>query len=488
MLGLHFAAFVWNGFFAAIVVSSMQPPSDTGMTLADTVAAAPSAFDPYTDEQLTQHTQYLSTRLFTLQNGLIGLGGHHDRSSATGWSRNNLPVLTGMASLADCAIIGAGNRHHLYNGDICCPVNRTDGLNPFLFVNTRLGASVLDLTEIYLQRCGGAGDVAASSNPIRLVLAGEDMTFPTNRHSADALHNVGRLHGVKSSSRAAFQSSMRASFLAIVAHPHVARVFVENLEEAPVAGTGLPQSYIAKVRPLPLGINPREIGISLRQYLEKNDAALQPPKEMHLTYALKFENLSRAFLLSDPRLLFLGRIGHLNSLGKPIDKLKPDCKHTRTLEHCTDRMIAEQKCFTDWKQFCDRPKMDARQSTAPAHVKHATYLQVVGSYKFNLCIHGGGLDPDPAVWESLTVGTIPIIQQSSLSAQFSTLPVVVVSSLDAITPAKLDAWWRELSPWFLERHRRLHVLKQLTLAHWVTTVRSETAESRANQSAVYILA
>ena len=301
------------------------------------------------------------------------------------------------------------------------------------------------------------------------------MTLPTNRHGADLLHSVGGLHGVKSSSRAAFQSSMRASFLAIVAHPHVARVFVENLEEAPVAGTGLPQSYIAKVRPLPLGINPREIGKSLKQYLEKNDAALQPPKEMHLTYALKFENLSRALLLSNPRLLFLGRI-------------RSDCKHTRTLEHCTDRMVAEQKCFTDWKQFCDRPKMNARQPTAPQHVKHATYLQVVGSCKFNLCIHGGGLDPDPCLWETLTVGTIPIIQQSSLSAQFSTLPVVVVSSLDAITPAKLDVWWRELSPWFLERHRRLDVLKQLTLDHWVTIVRSETAESRANQSAVYILA
>lgn len=47
-------------------------------------------------------------------------------------------------------------------------------------------------------------------------------------------------------------------------------------------------------------------------------------------------------------------------------------------------------------------------------------------FHFIACIHGGGIDPSPKAWEALMVGTIPIIQHSTLDDAYSRLPVMFV--------------------------------------------------------------
>ena len=96
------------------------------------------------------------------------------------------------------------------------------------------------------------------------------------------------------------------------------------------------------------------------------------------------------------------------------------------------------------------------------------YMKLVQSVSFVLCIQGGGLDPSPKAWESLMLGTIPIIQHSTLDDAYKQFPVIFVKN------------WLEL---FIEekevvRHR-LEVLRQKLAPYYINPLlRAEVVEVR----------
>jgi len=88
--------------------------------------------------------------------------------------------------------------------------------------------------------------------------------------------------------------------------------------------------------------------------------------------------------------------------------------------------------------------------------------------QFFICIHGGGIDPCPKVWESILLGSIPIIKHSTLDKAFEHLPVVFVDEFDKdnITEKKLDEWWDKLSPFYHDKHKRKQTLYKLSSDYW----------------------
>ena len=96
------------------------------------------------------------------------------------------------------------------------------------------------------------------------------------------------------------------------------------------------------------------------------------------------------------------------------------------------------------------------------------YMKLVQSVSFVLCIQGGGLDPSPKAWESLMLGTIPIIQHSTLDDAYKQFPVIFVKN------------WLEL---FIEdkevvRHR-LEVLRQKLAPYYINPLlRAQVVEVR----------
>ncbi|MEO1367432.1 MAG: hypothetical protein AAFX50_09660, partial [Acidobacteriota bacterium] len=50
------------------------------------------------------------------------------------------------------------------------------------------------------------------------------------------------------------------------------------------------------------------------------------------------------------------------------------------------------------------------------------------------------------VFETLALGSIPIVPEGPLSEAYAGLPVVPIRGLDDITPGSLERWWRRLSP------------------------------------------
>ena len=59
-------------------------------------------------------------------------------------------------------------------------------------------------------------------------------------------------------------------------------------------------------------------------------------------------------------------------------------------------------------------------------IAQAEYLHIAQNVSFILCVHGGGIDPSPKAWEAIMMGTIPIIQHSTLDDAYAQLPVVFV--------------------------------------------------------------
>ena len=105
-------------------------------------------------------------------------------------------------------------------------------------------------------------------------------------------------------------------------------------------------------------------------------------------------------------------------------------------------------------------------------VGHLQFLTEVSQVTFILCTHGGGIDPSPKAFEAIIVGTIPIIQHSTLDDAYRHLPVVFVDSTAGLLQSNntlelLDKWRTELSPYYEEGSElRSKVINRLTLAYW----------------------
>jgi hypothetical protein len=65
------------------------------------------------------------------------------------------------------------------------------------------------------------------------------------------------------------------------------------------------------------------------------------------------------------------------------------------------------------------------------------YIQDLKKYKFSLCLPGVGIDCI-RVWESLTLGVIPIVINSCINCLYEDLPVVIIDSPDDITDEFLN--------------------------------------------------
>jgi len=196
-------------------------------------------------------------------------------------------------------------------------------------------------------------------------------------------------------------------------HPMIHKMFVENLDEP-----------VENALPIPLGINPQECPVILE-------------------YFLKYEN---------------------------IDPTKPLSITNFNRTRCGNGQFAERKqvdqlCNTAWSSFFIHSK----------NKSHRDYLQIMGKYMFTLCVHGGGIDVNPKLWEALLIGVIPIIKENKpYTDLYLNLPVVIVQYWDpeTITVENLSMWHETYYHRFTDHEKRKKMLEWLSLDYWVRYVKS----------------
>lgn len=122
-----------------------------------------------------------------------------------------------------------------------------------------------------------------------------------------------------------------------------------------------------------------------------------------------------------------------------------------------------------WKARVDIERMC--QSLKHCEVQHPKnsleFMQTVSQVPFLLCVHGGGVDPNPNAWTALFAGTIPIMEHFPGDGIYEGLPVYFVSNwtLD-VTENVLGHKKQELAPFFEDQELRSRVLHKLSTNYW----------------------
>jgi hypothetical protein len=94
---------------------------------------------------------------------------------------------------------------------------------------------------------------------------------------------------------------------------------------------------------------------------------------------------------------------------------------TRILEQCLDQQEEHRASQT----LCVSPQRGV-QNDHRRGIPQQHYINLALNASFIACVRGGGLDPSPKAWEAIMLGTIPIIQHSTLDDAYSQLPVVLI--------------------------------------------------------------
>lgn len=247
-----------------------------------------------------------------------------------------------------------------------------------------------------------------------VVFAGSDMTFPRQTDTQP---------------RWAKRKLPRAIVQRLRSHLErglIARLYVENLDVA---------KFHPRAAPIPLGVNPLEGNVALGPLVD----------------------LGACFPLHDRPYAFT----NFNRIAK-----RANASISRLGEQWRERKTVAELSRTAWARTYIH-HADA------GGLPHAAYLALLAQCRFTVCVHGGGLDPCPKVWEALAVGTIPIVRRSHVTPAFEGLPVVVVDKWTAHTMStkNLRAWAQKLAP-MLEGTGRLAALDRLTLSAWMKRMES----------------
>ena len=284
--------------------------------------------------------------------------------------------VTGLAKYMD--IILLNKKCIIYNK----PLNEAKTI----FINTRFKSTLINMfiDEILTELI----------NPIILIIAGEDYTFPNNSDMRMNNHN-----------------NRKFQYKNLGKHIMIHKMFVENLEQC-----------IYNAEPIPLGLNPRHCNL-------------------YLNYYLNYQNIND----SKPLL-----ITNFNK-----------CRNGKG--QWSERKEVLILCNTYWKINCVN-------NTLIKNYKQ--YLYTLGSYMFTVCVHGGGLDVNPKLWEALLVGVIPIIRENKPYTDIyikQNLPVVIVKKWNkyTITKKKLKRWYNQYYHYFTDKDKRNKLLNTLTLNYWV---------------------
>lgn len=100
---------------------------------------------------------------------------------------------------------------------------------------------------------------------------------------------------------------------------------------------------------------------------------------------------------------------------------------------------------------------------------YVQYLQDLAETKFTLSPRGNGLDCH-RTWESLYLGSIPIMRTSASDAMYDGLPVLIIQDWNAVTEEFLEEQYQEVQS-------KKYVLEKLYIDYWLQRIEDASASS-----------
>lgn len=96
--------------------------------------------------------------------------------------------------------------------------------------------------------------------------------------------------------------------------------------------------------------------------------------------------------------------------------------------------------------------------------EYERFLYDVASSKFTIAPRGNGLDTH-RLWEALYLGSIPIVQTSSLDSLYRELPVLIVPNWDDVTEEMLEMCYASIA-------YAVESIEKLTMDYWARRINS----------------
>lgn len=133
-----------------------------------------------------------------------------------------------------------------------------------------------------------------------------------------------------------------------------------------------------------------------------------------------------------------------------------------------ERRIVKNLVETSWKDFCKY-----------TGINRNSFSKELQKYSFILCVHGGGLEPNPKVFTAVYCGTIPIVKRFvNCELLYKDLPVVFVDDWnpETITYNKLKQWREERSSYFSDSSKRSLSIEKLTTDYWLKYINKKSRD------------
>ena len=106
------------------------------------------------------------------------------------------------------------------------------------------------------------------------------------------------------------------------------------------------------------------------------------------------------------------------------------------------------------------------------------FLEKVSSAKYTLCPRGNGLDTH-RVWETLLLGSIPVLKRNTLDHLYSDLPVLFVDEWSDVTPTLLEDRYEELE-------NGSYNFEKLTADYWLKKISSAKYNIEKMEESSYV--
>ena len=123
-----------------------------------------------------------------------------------------------------------------------------------------------------------------------------------------------------------------------------------------------------------------------------------------------------------------------------------------------ERKYVNKLCLINWKKFCVHYK----------ELNQIEFLAMMRNSQFTICVHGGGIDTCPRLWEAMLVGSIPIVRSHPIMNKiYKEFPVIViVDKWEDIILEKLQVWMKEKKIYYENKIEREKMIEKLKLKYW----------------------
>jgi hypothetical protein len=241
-----------------------------------------------------------------------------------------------------------------------------------------------------------------------LIIGDSDMSFP--RQIDDRYPNLFREGN---------------TFLSLLNDSRIVHIFSEHLDER----------HDGHLSPIPLGVNPMEFPRMFGTLRKQHDG------DYLLPYWIR--NISFNNKLYQNHIL---RIDRLREDGRKI---------------WLDRRKVASYCNNEWHDFC---------ISSGEIRKGLEFHKYLSKFTFVLCVHGGGIDPNPKLWQTLMAGSIPIMAHFPGDIMYDDFPIAFIDTHEwnnqSVTKKKLINWLFELRSYYEDPIQREIVLEKLTSQYW----------------------